>query len=196
MKFGNRFMHRALFGALAGVGLFAICALPGRADAGDVTVSPDHAIGAIRGGIFLPTDNATSKNLGKYVGSAGLDISFAQSPYSYRSNISVDYMEESLHGNNLRMIPVTVNQIWYGGSGVSRIRPYFGLGMGAYFIHVRDSEDPSIASNGDNKTDYGGFAAIGSDLGSNLFVDLRYHVVGSVEDLNADGFQASLGVRF
>lgn len=191
MRIISRFRAAALSGAAAA----AVLALLGPAQA--QTVLPDAkppAIGAVRGGVYFPFNSTVKNNVGKTFYGGGVDYTFQQKAGISRTNLSVDYIERSSGGNTIRLVPVTFSQfaLQAGNGGV---RPYYGIGVGAYFVH---QSIPDNVGNRDNRNDtvLGGFLAAGLDLPNNFLIEARYHIIQKVDDANSSGLQLTAGVRF
>lgn len=156
-------------------------------------VSNNTPIGAVRGGVYFPFNSTAKDEIGKTLYGGGLDY-FVQRSGPSRTNISLDYIERSSGGNDLRIIPLTVSEFneQLGSNGV---HPYAGFGVGAYFVHVKapDNFDNEMTRNA---TALGGFVAAGLDLPSNLLIEARYHIIEKEGGINPSGLQVMAGFRF
>jgi outer membrane protein W len=194
MRIVSRLRSAALSGAAAAAALALIgMARPAQAQ----TVLPDAkspTIGAIRGGVYFPFNSTVKTNVGKTFYGGGIDYTFQQKANISRTNLSVDYIERSSGGNDIRIIPVTFSEFALQ-SGQSGIRPYYGIGVGAYFI--RQNIPDSIGNRENtNATALGGFLAAGLDLPDNLLIEARYHIIQKEGSANASGLQVTAGIRF
>ena len=181
--------------ALSGAAATALLALLGPAQA--QTVLPDAknpVVGAIRGGVYFPFNSSVKTNVGKTFYCGGIDYTFQQKPNISRTNLSVDYIERSSGGNSLRIIPVTFSEFALQTSQ-NGVRPYYGIGVGAYFIRQNIPNSVGTQQNV-NATALGGFLAAGLDLPSNLLVEARYHIVQKEGSANSGGLELTAGIRF
>ncbi len=153
--------------------------------------------GAIRGGVFLPLNDSSRKAFGQVYGNGGIDYIFQSHNLQDRSMFSVDFIQGQQHGNTIQMIPVTIGEQYIQGPHANGVRPFYEVGAGAYFTHVKHPGDLDFnGSDTHNAVTYGGYAGVGLDLTSNFFVDARYHLVQPIKNTNFEGVQFSLGVRF
>lgn len=193
---------RAITGILLamGIGALAIAALPAHAQG--VTVNP-QTVGAIRLGVYLPSSSHVTSPVGKYFPVGGLDYTFQQSDGN-RAQVSLDYTERSSSGSDVRVIPLTVSDLFYSGPRAGGVREYWGVGTGVYFVHVHVPNPISSAGIGApsqqtvNGTDevFGGFLAAGIELPQNVFLDARYHIDGEVDHVSTSGLEVTAGYRF
>ena len=193
---------RAISAALVafGVGIVALAAQPAMAQNG---AGNQPTVGAIRLGVFLPASNKVTSPVGKYFPGGGLDYTFQQSSDN-RAQIDADYIERSSSGSDVRVIPVTVSDLYYSGARSGGVRPYWEIGLGAYFVHVKvPNPNPNeVVGNAGaatiNKTStvMGGFLGAGLEFPDNLFIDARYHQVSEVSHVNTSGFEITGGYRF
>jgi hypothetical protein len=195
----NRVVSAALLAF--GILLVAFGAKPATAQ-GTLTNQP--TVGAIRLGVYIPTSSKVTSPVGKYffpVG--GLAYTFQQDSGN-RSDIGADYIERSSSGSDVRVIPLTVSETYYGGPRAQGVRPYWSVGVGAYFVHVSVPNpnpnevvgNPGAAQVNHTDTVLGGFLGLGLDFPANYFIDLRYHQVSEVSHVNTSGFELCGGYRF
>ncbi len=151
-------------------------------------------IGAIRGGVYFPFNSAAKNEIGKTLYGGGLDYTVQQQRGVSRTNLSLDYIERSSGGNNLRIIPLTVSE-FSEQQGSSGVRPYLGFGAGVYFVHVKVPDNFDVEQT-KNATALGGFVAAGLDLPDNFLVEARYHIIQSEGGINPSGLQVMAGIRF
>lgn len=183
-----------------GIGALAIAAKPALAQSGTNLNSP--TVGAIRLGIYLPASSHVTTPIGKVFPGGGLDYTFQQTAQD-RAQVSLDYIERSSSGSDVRVVPLTVSDIIYSGPRAD-FRPYWGVGAGAYFVHVNvPNPNPAITIGTPgaqivNGTDtvFGGFLDLGLDFQYDIFVDARYHWIGEVDGVNPSGLELTAGYRF
>ncbi len=182
--------------ALPGVLVLAFAAASAQAQTPSDTKSP--SIAAVRLGAYFPFNRTTKNDVGKTWAGGGLDYNIQQKPGMARTVLSVDYIERSSGGNTIRLIPVTIGEFTLQGAGEGQsnnVRPYFGIGTGAYFVHQKlPATDGSTQKN--DTTTLGGYLAAGLDISSNFLVEARYHILPKIGGINSSGLQVTAGVRF
>lgn len=182
--------------ALPGIFAFALAAAPAQAQTPPDTKSPP--IAAIRAGAYFPFNSTTKSMVGKTWAGGGLDYVIQQKPGLSRTVLSADYIERSSGGSNIRLIPVTIGEFMLQGAGEGQnnnVRPYLGIGTGAYFVHQNLPNN----TNGDTSKDtttIGGYLSAGLDISSNFLVEARYHILPKIGGINSSGLQITAGVRF
>lgn len=182
--------------ALPGILALAFAAPSAQAQTPPDTKSP--TIFAVRGGAYFPFNSTTKRSVGKTWASGGLDYVFQQKAGLSRTVLSVDYIERSSGGNTIRLIPVTIGQFTLQGAGEGQnnnVRPYLGIGVGAYFVH-QALPDNQLGSTRNDTTTIGGYLGAGLDISSNFLVEARYHILPKVGGINSSGLQITAGVRF
>lgn len=187
------FTKLAVLTALAGASALLGAARPVAAQ--DLPDTKKPTIGTIRGGLYLPFNSRAKSTVGKVWYGGGLDYTIRQTPGLSRTNISLDYIERNSGGNDIRVIPLTVSQFTEHGDPGATVRPYYGFGLGVYFVHENVPNSSGLQEN-KNGTAYGGFLAAGLDLPDNFLVEGRYHIISNVGSVNAGGLQLMAGLRF
>ena len=147
----------------------------------------------IKLGIFLPSNGDIKNAIGKTWFSAGADYAFNKQgagqslmPLAY-----VDYAGRSSHGINADFAGVGAGLRGYGSPpGTSTMAPYFGAGVGAYFIHA------SGGGNSTNDTRFGGKINIGVEFQQTYLLEANYTYAGKVSGTTVDGFNIQAGLRF
>ncbi len=186
--------------ALPGILALAFAASSAQAQTPPDTKSP--TIFAVRGGAYFPFNRTTKNAVGKTWGGGGLDYAFQQKPGLSRTVLSVDYIERSSGGNTIRLIPVTIGQFTLQGAGQGQnnnVRPYLGIGVGAYFVHQTVPAalpTAQVTTQSNNTTTIGGYLGAGLDISSNFLVEARYHILPKIGGINSSGLQITAGVRF
>lgn len=102
---------------------------------------------------------------------------------------TVGYGSFTQDGKRLTFIPVTANYVFALPNPVSNTtgNVYFGAGVGPYFLRA----------GGRSRTVPGGFGMVGYRFpDEKTFVELKYHVAGSVSGLSPNGFGLMLGRSF
>ena len=96
-------------------------------------------------------------------------------------------------GDSVRQVRVGIDVLhnWEGGS----IHPFFGAGLGTYFLQARDNGQNS----GDSRTKFGGTLIGGVELFvSDTFSvkgEARYHIVLKADDYNPSGLALTIGAK-
>ncbi len=190
-------MRTPLVTALAALSAaVALSVHPAQAQTPTDTAAPP--IAAVRGGAYFPFNSRIKNTVGKTWYGGGLDYTYGQKAGLSRSILSLDYIERSGGGGTVRLIPVTIGQFTVQGGSNSQgssVKPYFGVGVGAYFVHQTIPNDVGIIET-NNVTTIGGYVAAGLDLPSNLLLEARYHILPKVGSANSSGLQLMGGFRF
>ena len=172
---------------IAGVAALCIVGIPAKAAPGPslpVAGSPT----SIEVGIFAPSDNKDSKNLGGSTQFSGffnytLPIPL-QSATPTTTEISLGVEAGNRSGNHYVVVPITATEL-FGLNGLSPNASgsiYAGAGIGAYVL------------NGSGSATAGRLGAqiqAGYNITSMIFIDARYQWVEQ-----ADGVTADVGLRF
>lgn len=103
------------------------------------------------------------------------------------TNLTIGYTEH----NDLRIIPITLSQTFSDSRAEPGTGYYYGLGAGLYITRLR-----SDSTSGDTKNLFGGFAVVGLNLSTKLFVEAKYHLISRYQSENVSGIQATVGTRF
>lgn len=187
------FRKLAAASAAVGVGVLALLSVARPATAQILPDTPKPPVLTVRGGVYFPFNARAKNSIGKTWYGGGLDYAFQQTAGVSRTCVGLDYIERSSGSNTVRIIPLTVSQFSEQGSA-NGIRPYFGVGAGAYFVHQDIPNDIGVREN-TNATALGGFVAAGLDLPGNFLVEARYHYITKVGSSNNSGLQVMAGVR-
>ena len=99
--------------------------------------------------------------------------------------VGIGYAEKG----GLRIMPITISQLFRDRSGTSPY--YYGIGLGDYITQL-----DAPGASGKTKHLFGGFVVAGMDLRGPLFVEAKYHLVARYDNKNVNGFQLTLGTRF
>jgi hypothetical protein len=182
----------SLAAAVAATGLLLAVAHPASAqqDASSNT-RPDITI---RLGGYFTSNSTVSHTVGSSYLCGGIDYDIKSEVGTTRTILSADYISRSSGSNHLRIFPITVGQLIMGTTN-NGITPYYGVGMGGYFVN----QDIASATTGNGSQDYvafGGYAAVGFEYNRYLLVDARYHLVTPSHGINVDGLELTAGLRF
>ncbi len=178
--------------------ILAALAAPLSAQAQTPADTKSPTVAAIRGGAYFPFNSTTKSSVGKVWAGGGLDYNIQQKPGMTRTVLSVDYIERSSGGNTIRLIPVTIGEFNLQGAGEGQnnnVRPYLGLGVGAYFVH-QTLPSNQLGNAKSDTTTIGGYLGAGLDISSNFLVEARYHILPKIGGINSSGLQITAGVRF
>jgi hypothetical protein len=180
----------------AGVSVAAmLAAVPANAQSpsGLPTVKPLPDFSA-RLGAYFPMNSRLKQNVGNTAFAGGVDYVLSRTGASDESTVSVDYIDRTSGGNQLRMVPVTFGGLHYMDVKAEQ-RTYVGYGVGAYFVNV--SIPNSVGFQETNHTTlYGGYINAGIEFPENVFLDARYHFTQAVGSTNPSGLEVTAGVRF
>ena len=169
----------------------SLCGVTSAARADDA--APVQKPVTIKLGVFLPSNGNLKNAVGKTWFSAGADYAFNKQgggqsvmPLAY-----VDYAGKSSHGLNVNYTAVGLGVRGYGSPpGTSTTAPYFGVGVGAYFIHASGGGDTT------NDTRLGGKVNLGIEFQQMYLLEANYTYAGKVSGVTADGFNIQAGLRF
>jgi hypothetical protein len=155
----------------------------------------DKKVGDIRLGVYYSGSSGIRQTFTSTVASAGLDYIVGETVGISRSVIGVDYMQRGGGGSSLQIIPVTISEQYYHTLGGTGVTPYGEAGVGGYFVKINDQNHENLTSS-HSETALGGFIGGGIDLNSSLFLDLRYHLIGTIKGDDPSGYEFTAGIRF
>ena len=143
-------------------------------------------------GAALPTQSETKDRAGDIIPAAELDLRIPKlfSGGKGSTYLSLGYQDRS----GLRTIPLTLSRTFspVNPLKVATGNPYFGLGLGAYFLQGDDGNGSS-----QSKTTFGGFAQVGYQFPNPYFVEAKYQLVASKADgLSPNGLVLFVGRKF
>ena len=177
-------LRTARAAVLCALTVLAACGLS-RAQYVDVAAQKAYAI---KVGAYLPTQKDIRQVSSTALFSVEADVAIQRFPErSSVSLASIGYIEKG----NVRMIPVTVSQIYRDPSNASGVHYYYGGGVGLYSTRIN-----GLGTDGKVKTLFGGFIVTGLDITRSNFVELKYHYISKYNDKFLGGFQLGLGTRF
>lgn len=146
----------------------------------------------IKLGVLLPQNGTTKRDTGDAHFNAEVDVALPV-PGLGGKQVTVGYSQSLESGRKLRVIPVTVSQVFSPPNPAAGLtgNVYFGLGVGAYFLRA------SGEGASESKTRIGGFGVAGYQFPNAFFVEAKYHLVsGKVAGLSPNGLAFLLGRRF
>ena len=143
-------------------------------------------------GAVLPTQSETKDRAGSIIPAAELDLRIPKlfSGGKGGTYASIGYQDRS----GLRTIPLTISRTFAPINPLKAAtgNPYFGLGIGAYFLNG----DNGIGSS-QSKTTFGGFAQAGYQFPNPYFIEAKYQLVaGKADGLSPNGLMLFVGRKF
>ena len=143
-------------------------------------------------GALLPTQSDTKDRAGDIIPAAELDLRIPRlfSGGKGGTYLSVGYQDRG----GLRTIPVTLSRTFAPINPLKAAtgNPYFGLGLGAYFLNGDDGFGSS-----QSKTTLGGFAQAGYQFPNPYFIEAKYQLVaGKADGLSPNGLMLFVGRKF
>ena len=181
MGMNARAMAAALAAAVIGVGLGH---KPAAAQDSPLPIK-------VKLGVLLPTDGDTKDFAGNthFMGEVDLNIPL---PGVGNTVLTAGYSQGSRGGRKLRVIPLTIAQVFSPPNPAAGLtgNVYFGVGVGAYLLRASGDGDT------ENKTTFGGFGVVGYQFPNAYFVEAKYHVAGDVAGLSPNGPAFLVGRKF
>jgi hypothetical protein len=143
---------------------------------------------AVKIGVFTPINKEVRTASGNFIASLEGDVVIQRFPErSSVSLFSIGYLERS----GLRLIPITVSQIFRDPNNPSGRNYYYGLGVGVYSARLERDD-----TSGRVKNLLGGFGVVGLELSKSYFIEGKYHVISRYDNKNINGVQVSVGLHF
>lgn len=166
-----------------------LLALPSSALAQRVPATDSGAIGG-EVGLFLPSEDALK--------SGPTLEGFYEYYMSARSSVRIGlgwahpkFDRDEEDGYRILRVPVDLVYNWEGGT----VHPFVGVGLGAYFIQLRDNGNDI----GDSETKLGGTIFGGVELFTSRTVSLklegRYHAISNIGSYDPDGLALTVGLK-
>ena len=146
----------------------------------------------IKIGALLPTQSQTRDRAGSVIPAAELDLRIPKlfSGGKGGTYASIGYQDRG----GLRTIPLTISRTFAPINPLKAAtgNPYFGLGIGAYFLNGDNGNGSS-----QSKTTFGGFAQAGYQFPNPYFIEAKYQLVASKADgLSPNGLMLFVGRKF
>ena len=152
----------------------------------------------VKVGVLLPSQGDTKSRTADTFFSGEVDVDLPAAGLG-RRRVTVGYAQSVDGGQTLRVIPVTLSQVFSPPNPASGLtgNVYFGLGAGAYFTRASGIPVAEGETDSESKTLLGGFAMAGYQFPNAFFVEGKYHLVsGKVAGLSPNGIAVLLGRRF
>jgi hypothetical protein len=175
-------------GGLAALALLATTGTAAKAQYSPDVIRPNQF--DIRVGTYIPSEEDGRDLGGTYMWSFALDYRIQRLPqYNSYSIVTVQYIER----NNLRIIPLTIGQVWQtlGNPQFVGRRYFYGIGGGLYQVRASGPE-----VSGTNKILPGGYLNAGVDITEQFFFEGRYHYMARYDTKFIGGLELSAGYRF
>ncbi len=143
-------------------------------------------------GALLPTQSQTKDRAGDIMPAAELDLRIPRlfSGGKGGTYASIGYQDRG----GLRTVPLTLSRTFAPINPLKAAtgNPYFGVGLGAYFLQGDDGFGSS-----QSKTTFGGFAQAGYQFPNPYFIEAKYQLVaGKADGLSPNGLLLFVGRRF
>jgi hypothetical protein len=183
----HRTAKKLVMGGMAALALLA--ATGGEARAQFVEPAARKPL-AVRLGVYVPSEPEGRSGGGDYMWALEVDYTIQRMPE--RRSISI-ITAGFIERNDLRIIPLTVGQVWreqgnplYFGESY-----YYGLGAGIYNVRLSAPD-----TSGNDKFIPGGYVHAGIELNSKYFVEAKYHYLAKYDRKFVGGLLFSVGARF
>ena len=152
------------------------------------SAGPESKNIAIRLGAYLPTESDARNYGGRQLPGIQVDYKVQIVPLQNSVGaVSVGYIER----NNLRIIPILLNQTWREpGRTIFGQEYYYGLGAGLYSVRMSTPD-----TDGKPKALFGFNIHAGLDFNNSFFGDVTYHHIYKYNNKFVGGFMFSLGAR-
>ncbi|MFM7322901.1 MAG: hypothetical protein ACKO5K_15485 [Armatimonadota bacterium] len=146
--------------------------------------------------------NAVALKVGSYMPSKGFArAASANGILSFEADYTVQSIPEKnetsvislgfIEKGDLRILPLTLNQIFHDKKRTTSYDLYYGFGVGLYSIRLRGEE-----LTGNTKVMPGAAVTFGLNLSETSFIEARYHHTSDYESKRVKGLQLSYGIRF
>jgi hypothetical protein len=143
---------------------------------------------ALKVGAFLPSKSDAKRGGGDSLLSLEADYVVQSFPSVNLSNVvSVGLIER----DNLRIVPLTLSQIYHDLRQTTSYSVYYGYGLGLYSARLNIAE-----TSGNTKLLFGGSFVAGFNVGSSSFVEAKYHYISKYDQKFIGGVQFMVGTRF
>ena len=143
-------------------------------------------------GAVLPTQRETKDRAGDIIPAGEIDLRIPKllSGGGGSTYASIGYQDRG----GLRTIPLTLSRTFspVNPLKVATGNPYFGVGIGAYFLRGNNGIGAS-----ESKTTFGGFAQAGYQFPNPYFIEAKYQLTASKADgLSPNGLMLFVGRKF
>jgi opacity protein-like surface antigen len=145
----------------------------------------------IRAGGYMPKDRPVGMSKTWFAAGVDARVNISALPIIGGQTVSLDYLTRG----SSSVSAITLVQRFSSPVAApvqGGVRPYFGVGVGVYRVHVKTD------TGSDTKTGPGAKALVGLEIGQGLYVQGDYHLpaFGKVAGLRASGFAVTAGLRF
>lgn len=143
---------------------------------------------AVKAGLFTPSGKEARTGGGRQIFMLEADYVAQYIPERNQTSVvSIGYIEKG----DLRLIPMTLNQIYHDNKGKSRYDIYYGYGLGIYSARLSNLEN----ANG-SKLLLGGAFTAGWNLNEDSFIEAKYHLLFNYNKRDVGGLALMYGKRF
>lgn len=144
---------------------------------------------ALKIGLFIPSNNdARASGIGDRI--LAIEADYTVQTLLDSNSISVASIG-LIQKDDLRILPVTISQVFRDPGNSSGNDYYYGFGIGIYATSLKLPD-----TSGETKNLFGGFIVVGMDLGQSVFVEGKYHYISKYDNKFIGGLQLSVGGRF
>lgn len=143
---------------------------------------------AVKAGLFMPSGKEARNAGGRHIFALEADYVAQYLPDRNQTNVvSIGYIEKG----DLRLIPMTLNQLFHDNKGKTRYDIYYGYGIGVYSARLSNLEN----SNG-SKLLLGGALTAGWNINEKSFIETKYHAIFNYNKRDVGGLNIMYGYRF
>jgi hypothetical protein len=143
---------------------------------------------AVKAGVFMPSGKEARNGGGRQIFMLEADYVAQYIPERAQTNVvSIGYIEKG----GLRLIPMTLNQLFHDNKGRTRYDVYYGYGLGIYSARLSTLD----TSNG-SKLLLGGALTAGWNINDKSFLEAKYHLLFSYNKRDVGGLALMYGKRF
>jgi hypothetical protein len=143
---------------------------------------------AVKAGLFMPSGKEARNGGGNQIFALELDYVAQHLSERNQSNVvSIGYIEKGA----LRLIPMTLNQIYHDNKGRTRYDVYYGYGLGIYSARLSN-----IEGAGNSKLLLGGALTAGWNINQKTFLEAKYHLLFNYNKRDVGGLTLMYGKRF
>ena len=184
----------------------------GAASAQTGTTEPVQKPTTVKLGILLPADATGRHYAGSPALSAGVDYAFEKTADTNPTlpSIYLDYNGGSGNGGHIYTYGAGLAVRTYGsapsGATAQKVSPYFGAGLGVYYIDARNTYETTSGSGesavtttshtSGTSTGFGGKVFGGLEFSQSFLVELNYQWLPGRFGINPSGLGLQGGVRF
>ncbi|MGC4046886.1 MAG: hypothetical protein QM758_24080 [Armatimonas sp.] len=141
---------------------------------------------AVKAGLFMPSGKEARNGGGHQIFALEADYVAQYIPERNQTNVvSVGYIEKGA----LRLVPMTLNQLFHDNKGKTRYDVYYGYGIGVYSARLSNLDN----SNG-SKLLLGGALTAGWNINDKSFLEAKYHLIFNYNKKDVGGLLLMYGL--